>query len=110
MKRDIGLSVGGEVDFRIGAPWIAGIRWNRLPRGVFVGGVGWGKRSVRPGGIGRQRRQSGRIGCDRARIGVSVISVSRMVSVTMRMGRISSMVRLRAEVNQVIGRVLRQLV
>src|SRR5262249_33645742 len=47
------------------------------------------------------------------RRGAAVISelvVSRMVSVNMRMGRISSMVGLRGDMNQVIGGVLRQLV
>src|SRR6516225_450345 len=113
MKRDIGLSVGREVDFRIGAPVMAVIRRSRLHGGVFVGSAGWCSRSVGSARITRQRRQSGRIGWDRARRGAAVISeldVSRLVSVNMRMGRISSMVGLRGDMNFVIGGVLRQLV
>src|SRR5262249_27943470 len=43
MKRVIGrvLSVGGEIDFRIGIRLIAVIRWGRLHRGIFAGCVSW---------------------------------------------------------------------
>src|SRR5215813_878989 len=118
MKRVIGRVlrrgvVSDVVDLRIGAPVIAVIRYGRLPRGVVVGCESSCSRSVGSARITRQRRESGRIGCDRARRGAAVISelvVSRMVSVNMRMGRISSMVGLRGDMNQVIGGVLRQLV
>src|SRR5262249_15994202 len=71
------------------------------------------RRSVGSVRITRQRRQSGRIGWDRARRGAAVIGeldVSRLVSVNMRMGRISSMVGLRGDMNQVIGGGLGPLV
>src|SRR5262245_17310283 len=92
---------------------MAVIRWGRLPRGVVAGCEGSCGRSVGPARIARQRRQSRRIGRDRARRGAAVISeldVSRLVSVNMRMGRISSMVGLSGAMTQVIDRVLRQLV
>src|SRR5215472_2495409 len=68
---------------------------------------------VVPAQVTRQRRQGRQIGWDRAVMGVAVISVSRLVSVNMRMGRISSMVGLRGDsmvglrgdMKQVIGRV-----
>src|SRR5215813_10631660 len=43
MKRVIGrvLSVGGEIDYRIGIRLIAVIRWGRLHRGIFAGCVSW---------------------------------------------------------------------
>src|SRR5262245_21925310 len=68
------LRVGGDLDVRIGAPVMAVIRWGRLPRGVVAGCEGWRCRPMRPTRITRQRRQSGRIGWDRARIGAAVIS------------------------------------
>src|SRR5262245_48482262 len=107
------LRDGGELDVRIGAPVMAVIRWGRLPRGVVAGCESSCSRSVGPTRITRQRRQSGRIGWDRARRGAAVTSeldVTRLVSVNMRMGRISSMVGLRGDMNQVIGRVLRQVI
>src|SRR5262245_27731317 len=118
MKRVIGrvlrrVVVSDVVNFRIGAPVMAVIRWGWLPRGVVAGCESLCSRSVRPARITRQRRQSGRIGRERTRRGAAVISeldASRLVSVNMRMGRISSMVRLRGDVKQVIGRVLQQLV
>src|SRR5262245_3327373 len=99
MRRVIGrvlqrvvLRDGGEVDFRIGAPVMAVIRWSRLSRGVVAGREGSCSRSVGPAWITRQRRQSRQIGWDRAMMGVTVISASRLVSVNMRMGRINSVV------------------
>jgi len=41
---------------------------------------------------------------------VAVINASRLVSFNMRMARISFMVGLRGDMNQVIGRVLQQLI
>src|SRR5262249_14821460 len=99
----------GEVDFGIGAPVIAVIRWSRLPRGVFVGCVGWRSRSVGHARITRQRRQGGRIGWDRADMGAAVISeleARRLVYLNTRMDRISSMVVLRGDMKHVIGRGL----
>src|SRR6516225_9725727 len=111
--RRVVLRDGGEVDFRIGAPVMAVIRWGRLYRGVVAGCEGSCSRSVGPARITRQRRQSGWIGRERPRRGIAVISeldVSGLVSVNMRMGRISLMVDLSGAMNQVIDRVLRQLV
>src|SRR5215510_13613926 len=86
MRRVIGrvlqrvvLRDGGEVDFRIGAPVMAVIRWSRLSRGVVAGREGSCSRSVGPAWITRQRRQSRQIGWDRAMMGVTVISASRLV-------------------------------
>src|SRR6516164_1166996 len=96
--RRVVLRDGGELDFRIGAPVMAVIRWGRLHRGVVAGCEGSCSRSVGPARITRQRRQSGWIGRERPRRGIAVISeldVSGLVSVNMRRGRISSMVGLR---------------
>src|SRR5262249_50301206 len=92
------------------APVMAVIRWSRLSRGVVAGREGSCSRSVGPAWITRQRRQSRQIGWDRAMMGVTVISASRLVSVNMRMGRINSVVGLRGDMNQVIRRVLQQVV
>src|SRR5262245_66604475 len=43
-------------------------------------------------------------------MGVAVISASRLVSVNIRMSRISSMVGLRGDMKQVVGGVLQQVV
>src|SRR5262249_57293738 len=45
-----------------------------------------------------------------AGMGVAVISAGRLVSVNMRMSRISSMVGLRGDIKQVVGGVLQQVV
>src|SRR5262249_61476249 len=106
MPQDMGLSVGGDVDFRIGAPVMAVIRWGRLHRGVFAGSVRPCIRSVGPARVTRQRRWGRRIGWGHARMGTAVISeldVSGLVSVNMRMSRISLMVGLRGNMKQVIG-------
>src|SRR5215813_7696720 len=60
--------------------------------------------------VSRQRRWSRRIVWDLAGIGAAVISVSRLVSVNIRMSRISSMVGLRGDMKQVVGGVLQQVV
>src|SRR6516164_3649488 len=111
--RRVVLRDGGELDVRIGAPVMPATRWGRLHWGVVAGCEGSCSRSVGPARITRQRRQSGWIGRERPRRGIAVISeldVSGLVSVNMRMGRISLMVDLSGAMNQVIDRVLRQLV
>src|SRR5262249_739013 len=97
-------SVGGDIDFRIGDRVMAVIC-----RGIFVWCVGWRSRSMRAGRVTRQRRQSRQIGWDRDMRSVAVINASRLVSVNIRMVRISFMVGLRSDINQAIGRVLRPL-
>src|SRR6516225_4981696 len=113
MGRLLRLLLGDVVDFRIGVRVMAKVCLERL------GGVV-------PAQVTRQRRQGRQIGWDRAVMGVAVISVSRLVSVNMMMGRISSMVGLRGDsmvglrgdsmvglrgaMKQVIGRVLQQVV
>ena len=113
MGRMLRVLLGDVVDFRIGVRVMAKVCLERL------GGVV-------PAQVTRQRRQGRQIGWDRAVMGVAVISVSRLVSVNMRMGRISSMVGLRGDsmvglrgdsmvglrgdMKQVIGRVLQQVV
>src|SRR5262245_65603281 len=69
MRRVIGrvlqrvvLRDGGEVDFRIGAPVMAVIRWSRLHRGVVVGCVRWRSGAVSSARVARQRGPSERIG------------------------------------------------
>ena len=113
MGRMLRVLLGDVVDFRIGVRVMAKVCLERL------GGVV-------PAQVTRQRRQGRQIGWDRAVMGVAVISVSRLVSVNMMMGRISSMVGLRGDsmvglrgdsmvglrgdMKQVIGRVLQQVV
>src|SRR6516165_5581954 len=105
MGRLLRLLLSDVVDFRIGVRVMAKACLERL------GGVV-------PAQVTRQRRQGRQIGWDRAVMGVAVISVSRLVSVNMMMGRISSMVGLRGDsmvglrgdMKQVIGRVLQQVV
>ena len=105
MGRMLRVLLGDVVDFRIGVRVMANVCLERL------GGVV-------PAQVTRQRRQGRQIGWDRAVMGVAVISVSRLVSVNMMMGRISSMVGLRGDsmvglrgdMKQVIGRVLQQVV
>src|SRR5262245_32726182 len=89
----------GELDVRIGAPVMAVIRWSRLPRGVIVGREGACSRSMGPARVTRRRRQSGWIGRERPRRGIAVseLDVTRLVSINMKMGRISSMVGLRGD-------------
>src|SRR5262249_13037413 len=85
------LSGGGGVGSRPGGRVVDVIRRGRLHRGVFAGFEGWRCRSMRPAQVTRRRRQSRRIGWDRARIDAAVMSnlgISRLVSVNMRMGRI----------------------
>src|SRR6516225_3926644 len=60
--RQVVLSDGGEVDFRIGARVMVVIRWGRLQRGVFAGCVAWMGAAV-----------------------ISELEASRLVSVRMRM-------------------------
>src|SRR5262249_56205660 len=77
----------------------------RLHRGVFAGSVRPCIRSVGPARVTRQRRWGRRIGWGHARMGTAVISeldVSGLVSVNMRMSRISLMVGLRGNMKQVI--------
>jgi len=105
MGRMLRVVVSDVVDVRIGVRVVAKVCLERL------GGVV-------PAQVTRQRRQGRQIGWDRAVMGVAVISVSRLVSVNMMMGRISSMVGLRGDsmvglrgdMKQVIGRVLQQVV
>ena len=63
---------------------------------------------VVPAQVARPRRRSRWVVWDLAGMGVAVISASRLVSVNMRMSRISSMVGLRGD--QVVGGVLQQVV
>src|SRR6516165_2166495 len=84
MGRMLRVLLGDVVDFRIGVRVMAKVCLERL------GGVV-------PAQVTRQRRQGRQIGWDRAVMGVAVISVSRLVSVNMMMGRISSMVGLRGD-------------
>src|SRR5262249_31595748 len=107
------LGDGGGIEVRVDGPGMAGFCGSGVRRGVVAGCEGSCSRSVGPARITRQRSQSGWIGRERPRRGIAVISeldVSGLVSVNMRMGPISSMVGLRGAMNQVIDRVLRQLV
>src|SRR6516164_7404342 len=105
MGRVLRLLLGDVVDFPIG---------DRVMAKVCLELLG----GVVPAHVTGPRRQGRLIGWDRAVMGVAVISVSRLVSVNMRMGRISSMVGLRGDsmvglrgdMKQVIGRVLQQVV
>src|SRR5499433_3259193 len=97
MGRMLRVVVSDVVDVRIG---------DRVMAKVCLELLG----GVVPAQVTRQRRQGRQIGWDRAVMGVAVISVSRLVSMNMRMGRISSMVGLRGDMKQVIGRVLQQVV
>src|SRR5262245_22457568 len=60
--------------------------------------------------VTRQRHRSRRIVWDLVGMGVAFISASRLVSVNMRMIRISSMVGLRGDMKQVVGGLLQQVV
>src|SRR5262249_16330236 len=91
MKRVVGrvlrrlvLRDGRGLDFRIGAPVMAVIRWGRLHRGVFVWGMG--------------------------AAAISGLDVSGLLAVNLRMGRGRSMGGLGGDINQVIGRALQKLV
>src|SRR6516165_12837305 len=64
--RQVVLSDGGEVDFRIGARVMVVIRWGRLQRGVFAGCVAWMGAAV-----------------------ISELEARRLVSVRMRMSRLN---------------------
>ena len=100
MKRIVGrllqrvvVAVRGGVGFRIVDRVMIQVCLERL------GGVV-------PAQVARPRRPSRRVVWDLAGMGVAVISASRLVSVNIRMSRISSMVGLR----QVVGGVLQQVV
>src|SRR5262245_55296662 len=104
MKRVIGrvlqrvvVAVRGGVGFRIVDRVMIQVCLERL------GGVV-------PGQVARPRRRSRRVVWDLAGMGVAAISASRLVSVNMRMSRISSMVGLRGDMKQVVGGVLQQVV
>src|SRR5262249_20072977 len=115
--RRVGFGDGGELYGRNDAPVMGRNCVGPVHPGVGAGGRGPDRRfvgtAVSTPRITRQRSQSGWIGRERPRRGIAVISeldVSGLVSVNMRMGPISSMVGLRGAMNQVIDRVLRQLV
>src|SRR5215510_1876948 len=102
MKRVIGrvlqrvaVAVRGGVGFRIVDRVMIQVCLERL------GGVV-------PGQVARPRRRSRRVVWDLAGMGVAAISASRLVSVNMRMSRISSMAGLRGDMKQVVGGVLQQ--
>src|SRR5215471_15501576 len=113
MGRVLRLLLSDVVDFRIGARVMAKVCLELL------GGVV-------PAHVTGPRRRRRQVVWDLAGMVAAVISVSRLVSVNMRMGRISSMVGLRGDsmvglrgdsmvglrgdMNQVIGRVLQQVV
>ena len=91
MKRIVGrllqlvvVAVRGGVGFRIVDRVMIQVCLERL------GGVV-------PAKVARARRRSRRVVCDLAGMGVAVISASRLVSVNIRMSRISSMVGLRGD-------------
>src|SRR6516165_11051982 len=104
MKRIVGtvlqravVAVGGGVGFRIVDRVMIQVCLERLS-------------GVVPAQVARPRRWSRRVVWDLAGMGVAVISASRLVSVNMRMSRISSMVWLRGDMKQVVGGELQQVV
>src|SRR5262245_56573117 len=109
MGRMLRVLLGDVVDFRIGARVMAKVCLELL------GGVV-------PAHVTGPRRRRRQVVWDFAGcvswMGAAVISVRRLVSVNMRMGRMSSMVGLRGDsmvglrgdMKQVIGRVLQQVV
>src|SRR6516162_3227468 len=88
-ERRVVVAVRGGVGFRIVDRVMIQVCLERL------GGVV-------PAQVARPRRRSRRVVWDLAGMGVAVISASRLVSVNMRMSRISSMVGLRGDMKQVV--------